>query len=235
MRTLFMEHCLLCAAVAERYLCLGCRDSLPYLPSQQCLVCALPLPRPGLCGACLADPPAFDQILAAANYAFPLDALIHSLKYQANLALAPMLAELLKARLDLAAPLERPDFIVPMPLHPVRLRERGFNQALEISRCVSKISGIPTLPTVCSRIKDTSSQTGLPWKEREKNIRNAFVCERDVAGKHVAILDDVMTTGATLNELAKILRKCGAARVSGWVVARTLSTGHTPIRDLRDE
>ena len=84
--------------------------------------------------------------------------------------------------------------------------------------------GVALLPGICRRIKDTPSQTGLPWKEREKNIRNAFSCEADLGGKHVAMLDDVMTTGATLNELAKALRKSGAAHVSGWVVARTLSS-----------
>jgi ComF family protein len=154
-------------------------------------------------------------------YAFPVDALLHSLKYQGNLAMASVLADLLTARID---PDALPDFIVPMPLHPARLRERGFNQALEIARRVSRKSGIPLLPGICRRIKDTPSQTGLPWKEREKNIRNAFSCEADLRGKHVAMLDDVMTTGATLNELAKALRKSGAAHVSGWVVARTLSS-----------
>ncbi len=134
--------------------------------------------------------------------------------------MASVLADLLAARID---PDALPDFIVPMPLHPARLRERGFNQALEIARGVSKKLSVGLLPSICRRIKDTPSQTGLPWKEREKNIRNAFTCEGDLRGSHVAMLDDVMTTGATLNELAKALRKSGAARVSGWVVARTLS------------
>lgn len=155
------------------------------------------------------------------SYAFPVDALLHSLKYQANLAMASVLADLLTARIDTDA---LPDFIVPMPLHPARLRERGFNQALEIARGVSRKLGVALLPGICRRIKDTPSQTGLPWKEREKNIRNAFTCEADLRGKHVAMLDDVMTTGATLNELAKALRKSGAEHVSGWVVARTLSS-----------
>jgi ComF family protein len=150
-----------------------------------------------------------------------VDALLHSLKYHANLAMASVLADLLTARID---PDALPDFIVPMPLHPARLRARGFNQALEISRRVSRKSGVALLPDICRRIKDTPSQTGLPWKEREKNIRNAFSCEADLRGKHVAMLDDVMTTGATFNELAKALRKSGAAQVSGWVVARTLSS-----------
>ena len=173
-----------------------------------------------VCGTCLANPPAFDTCVAAVNYAFPISALLHSLKYQNNLAMAPVLADLLTARID-AGPL--PDFIVPMPLHPARLRERGFNQAIEIARRVSKKSGVPVLSAICRRVKDTSSQTGLPWKEREKNIRNAFACEADLSGKRVAILDDVMTTGSTLNELAKVLRKCGATHITGWVVARTPS------------
>src|SRR5688500_1615050 len=173
-----------------------------------------------VCGACLGNPPAFDTCVAAVDYAFPISALLHSLKYQTNLAMASVLADLLTARIDSGA---LPDFIVPMPLHPARLRERGFNQALEIARHVSKRSGIPLLPAICRRVKDTPSQTGLPWKERGKNIRNAFACETDLSGKRIAMLDDVMTTGSTLNELATIVRKCGAAHISGWVVARTLS------------
>lgn len=132
--------------------------------------------------------------------------------------MAPVLADLLVARIDKVS---FPDFIVPMPLHSIKLRERGFNQTLEIARRVSKKCGISLLPGACKRIKDTASQAGLTWKEREKNIRGAFTCEIDVTGKHIAMLDDVMTTGATLNELAKVLRKHGATRLSGWVVART--------------
>lgn len=133
--------------------------------------------------------------------------------------MASVLADLLIAPVSAAA---LPDFIVPMPLHSSRLRERGFNQALEIARGVSKKTGIALLPAVCKRIKNTPSQTGLPWKAREKNVKGAFTCQADLAGRRIAILDDVMTTGATLNELAKVLRKSGAIHVSGWVVARTL-------------
>jgi ComF family protein len=221
MQALFKNNCLLCDASAKGDFCASCRDSLPHSPPHQCVVCALPLAESRICGACLAKPPAFDHSVAAMSYAFPVDALLHSLKYHANLAMASVLADLLTARID---PDALPDFIVPMPLHPARLRARGFNQALEISRRVSRKSGVALLPDICRRIKDTPSQTGLPWKEREKNIRNAFSCEADLRGKHVAMLDDVMTTGATFNELAKALRKSGAAQVSGWVVARTLSS-----------
>lgn len=133
--------------------------------------------------------------------------------------MASILADLLIAQIDQVI---FPDFIVPMPLHPAKLRERGFNQALEIARCVARKTDIALLPNVCKRIRNTASQTGLPWKEREENIRGAFACEMDMTEKHIAVLDDVMTTGATLNELAKVLHARGAVRVSGWVIARTL-------------
>ncbi|SCY78225.1 comF family protein [Nitrosospira sp. Nl5] len=219
MQALFKQYCLLCGTTSDNDLCTPCRDSLPHPPLHCCAVCGLPASESRICGACLANPPAFDQTVAALRYAFPVDALVHSLKYQANLPMALVLADLLLARIDGIA---CPDFIVPMPLHPAKLRERGFNQALEIARNVSKKSGIPLLPAICERIRDTPSQTGLPWKERAKNIQNAFTCETDLTGKRIAILDDVMTTGATLNELAKVLRKGGATYVSGWVIARTL-------------
>ena len=117
---------------------------------------------------------------------------------------------------------EPPDFIIPMPLHPARLRERGFNQALEIAQQLSNNNKIELLPNTCTRVRNTPSQTGLPWKDRQKNIRDAFSCKMDFSSKHIAIVDDVMTTGATLNELAKTLRNCGATKVSGWVIARAL-------------
>jgi ComF family protein len=220
MQKLLPKQCLLCGAGGELDFCPPCLDSLPHLPSHHCIVCALPLSTAGVCGACLANPPAFERSIAAFSYAFPIDALLQSLKYQANLALAPALADLLIARVNASS--ELPDFILPMPLHPAKLRERGFNQALEIARQVSTRAEIALLTLACRRIKDTPSQTGLPWKEREKNIRGAFQCDTELLGSHIAIVDDVMTTGATLNELAKALRKCGARGVSAWVVARTL-------------
>lgn len=219
MQSLFKRNCLLCGSTATEDFCPPCYNSLPHLSSHHCPVCALPTEEARVCGACLAHPPAFDHTLAAVNYAFPVDALLHSLKYQANLALVPVLADLLLARIDRNV---LPDFIVPMPLHAVRLQERGFNQAIEIARRISKRSGVPLLPALCRRVRDTASQTGLPWKERKKNIRNAFDCDGNLNGKRIVIVDDVMTTGATLNELARVLRKCGAAHISVWVIARTL-------------
>lgn len=221
----FRKNCLLCGTSNNDCcgdLCAPCRMGLPYPPRYRCPVCALPAAEDLVCGACLADPPAFGRTVAALSYAFPADALIHSLKYRENLAMSAVLADLMVERIAGVTSPAPPDFIAPMPLHPARLRERGFNQALEIARHVSNKSGIALLPDACKRIKDTPPQTGLPWKEREKNIRGAFACEMDLTGQHVAVLDDVMTTGATLNELARVLRKRGATEVSAWVVARTL-------------
>lgn len=180
-------------------------------------MCALPIPDGEVCGACLSKPPAFDFTRAAYSYSFPVDVLIQAFKYQGNLALVPVLAaELLpKANHQL-------DYIIPVPLSTARLRERGFNQALEIARIISKRSGVSLLANACSRIRDSPPQAGLPWKERAKNIRGAFTCNAELRGKKVALLDDVMTTGATLNELAKAVRKRGAIEISAWVVARTL-------------
>ena len=214
--------CILCGGrgeVAGQALCSPCHDHLPRLPAEHCPVCLLPAAGNRVCGACLSDPPAFSHVVAALDYAFPADALIHSLKYRGNLAMATVLADLLLTAVEGHQGL--PDAIVPMPLHPLRLRERGFNQSLEIARILSARTGIPLLRDACQRIRHTPSQTTLPWKARQQNIRGAFSCNGNLAGKQVVIVDDVMTTGATLNELAKVLRSHHTA-VSAWVVARTL-------------
>lgn len=218
------KNCVLCGIAANQDLCDPCIAHLPQLPDDHCPICLWPVPTAEICGACLKKPPAFTRTIAALRYSFPIDALIHSFKYQANLAIAPILADLLIKKLTAIE--SRADVIIPMPLHPIRLRERGFNQAMEISRYISKHMGIMLLPDSCSRIKHTLPQAGLPWKNRQKNIRKAFSCKIDLSGKHVALVDDVMTTGATLNELAKTLRQQGAAEISNWVVARTLSEVH---------
>jgi ComF family protein len=109
-----------------------------------------------------------------------------------------------------------------MPLAPARLRERGFNQALEIARVVSRTTGVKLATAACRRVLDSAPQAALPWRERAKNIRGAFVCDIDLTGMRVAVIDDVLTTGSTLNELARNLRKKGAIEIQGWVVARTL-------------
>ncbi|MBI3056295.1 MAG: ComF family protein [Betaproteobacteria bacterium] len=212
------QQCLLCAAPAmAKALCDACYAQLPWLPDARCPQCALPTADGGICGACLSRPPRFDRVSAAFVYAWPLAPLIHHYKYAGNLALATLLAQALSARLAGDA-----DLIIPMPLAPQRLLSRGFNQALEIARVVSRATGVPLAANACRRVRDSAPQASLPWRERAQNIRGAFVCDADLQGKRVAVIDDVMTTGATLNELARNLRQGGALEVQGWMVARTL-------------
>lgn len=216
---LLPKHCLLCLASCEGDLCSACYESLPRLPTNHCSLCLLPSRDSRICGACLANHPCWSRAVAALQYAFPVDALIRTLKYRGDLTLAPVLAELLIARLT---PFPLPDGIIPVPLHSNRLKERGFNQATEIGRHLSRQMGVPLLPHACIRIKDTLSQTELSWNKRRGNIRNAFACTTRFAQQHVAILDDVMTSGATLNELARMIRKQGANEISVWVITRAM-------------
>lgn len=182
-------------------------------------MCAAPAAGSAVCGACLADPPAFLRSFAPLRYEFPADALIHAFKYGGDLAIGEILARLLG---DAAQGAPRPDLLLPMPLHPARLRERGFNQALELARRAGRALGLPVAARACERSRDTPPQAALPWKEREGNIRGVFACHADLSGKRVAAVDDVMTTGHTLNELARTLIRAGAAEVSCWVVARAV-------------
>lgn len=212
--------CLLCGSAAlESNLCSDCRADLPWLDANACSCCAHPLPAPGLCGRCIAEPPHYDRVVAACRYAFPLDGLIQSYKYSGRLVAGAALASLLADRVQ-----QRPDLIVPIPLTAQRLRERGFNQALELARTLGQQTGVPVNAQLCVKTRDTLPQTRLPWKERRKNIRGAFVVEGGVAGCHVAVVDDVLTTGATLSELARNLKRAGAVTVTGYVIARTVSS-----------
>jgi ComF family protein len=207
------EDCLLCGAeTAPELLCPACIAELPALP-RSCPRCALPSPAGAVCGSCLNHPPHFDATLALWRYEFPCDGLVQALKYRARLALAGFFARSLAART-----MPEVDLIVPMPLHPKRLAERGFNQALEIARHL----GRPIAPRGVLRVKHTPPQTELPYEERAKNVRGAFLCKLDLSGTSVAVLDDVMTTGATLNELARALKRAGATRVENFVIARTV-------------
>ena len=191
---------------------------MPRLPGACCPVCSLPTLDGLMCGRCVKKPPAFDDSVAVFDYGFPVDVLIQQFKYSQQLALGPWLAERLSVRLS---GMTSPEAALAMPLSRARLRERGFNQSLEIAKPLCRTLGLALLPHACERIRDTESQTTLPWKERAKNVRGAFACRENLAGKHIAIIDDVMTSGASVNELAKTLKKSGAARVSAWVIART--------------
>ena len=217
------QRCALCAGVSGTALvCGACMRDLPWLP-RACPVCALPSGG-SVCGHCLSDPPAFDATIAAFSYAFPIDRLIHSLKYQGRLALAEWCADAILARRELAnsGVGSRPDRLIALPLAVVRQRERGDNQALEIARVIGARTGVPLLSRGLSRVRATPPQAALPWTERAKNVRGAFACDIDLSGLAIALVDDVTTTGASLAEAAKVLKASGAVSVENWVVARTL-------------
>jgi len=216
-----MPHaCQLCGAtVRGDPLCPGCRNDLPQLPDARCPQCALPSPGGAVCGACLRRPPAFDRAEAVHAYAFPLDVLVRHCKYQGALEPTDLFARELAGRVRSR---DRADVLIPMPLHPRRLGERGFNQAAEIARRLSRHLRIPWLPDACRRVRDTPPQAGLDLKARRRNLRGAFRCDADLTGQRVALVDDVMTSGASLNELARTVKKAGAESITAWVVARTL-------------
>ncbi len=217
---LFGGTCYLCRGQSPGLLCDACIADLPYLARPRCPQCALPS-REGLpCGRCIGDPPSYDATTAVFAYTFPADVLVQGLKFRGELALAALLAEELHSELR-TLPAETVDMIVPVPLHDVRLGQRGYNQSMEIARRLATRMGLPVLPDLCTRVRQTAAQVDLPWKERRENVRNAFSCRSSMDGKRVAVVDDVMTTGATLGEVASTLKRFGAARVVNWVVART--------------
>lgn len=223
-QALLPQQCVLCMARANTMaVCSPCYESLPWLPALRCPQCATPTHDGSVCGACLSHPPHYDSVTAAFSYQWPLVPLLQQYKYGGNLALAPLFARALAIKLHDVA-----DVIVPMPLSPLRLRSRGFNQALEIARGLGHAIHTRVSVDACRRVREGVPQASLPWAQRARNIRAAFVCDADVRGLRVAIVDDVMTSGATLDELARSLRRAGAAHVQGWVVARTLKHESRP-------
>jgi ComF family protein len=234
----FGGSCFLCrggtdATRGETLLCAACDADLPRLGGPLCPRCALASPDGMLCGRCLAESPAYDLTHAALAYLFPADVLVQSLKFRGELALAPLLGELLGAlaRERHAAQDVAVDVVLPVPLAANRLAARGYNQAMEIARPVARALGAPLDPRLAERVRDTRSQTDLPWDARAGNVRGAFRCAASLEGATLAVIDDVMTTGATLAELARTLKRAGAARVVNCVVARAFPPGaDAPLR-----
>jgi ComF family protein len=225
LRRALPQHCELCTAPTPGGLvCDACAADLPRI-ADPCPTCGLPGVSGAICGECIADPPPFDATLAALVYAFPVDRLIQRIKYGGSLALARWAGDTLAAAVDgkprMNDPCNRPQAIVALPLSAARQRERGFNQAGVIAARVAAVTGLPVVAPL-ERIAGGVPQAALPWAARRANVRGAFAATRAVEGASVAIVDDVMTTGATLAEAALALKRAGAARVTCWVVARTL-------------
>lgn len=218
MQSLLPQACLLCGTrVRGKLLCPACIADLP-VNGQACPQCALPSHDRAICGTCLKHPPAFDSALAAFAYAFPLDVLVRQCKYAHATQLTALFAEQMARRVATNTHL---DLLLPMPLHPARLAHRGFNQAVEITRRLAPKVGIDWQADACQRVRNTPSQAGLDLKARQRNLRGAFSCTMDLRGKRVALIDDVMTSGSSLNELAQAVRKAGAVEIQAWVLART--------------
>jgi len=216
----------------ESGLCAACLVAIPQPASPQCRICGTPFATAGagdhVCGACLKRPPLFRRARAVATYdaaatqGGPLNRLLHEFKYQRDVSLAPTLATLLGQRL----PFELGDYdrIVPVPLHPARLRWRGFNQALLLARRLERTIRPRVDPFALQRPRSTPPQVGLDHDERQRNVRGAFAVRKghEPRGLSVLLIDDVYTTGATVNECARVLRRAGAADVDVLVVAHAL-------------
>lgn len=225
------SSCALCGSGANSALCDGCHSQFFSRHADRCAQCAIALPfQPEktrvVCGDCLNRTPAFDATVAAIDYAAPVDQLVQSLKFGGKLALAPLFAQLLHdAWLRTSADdADLPSLLIAVPLGAQRLAERGFNQAHEIARPLSRSLGIPLLARLAVRGRETAAQAMLPPKDRRKNIRGAFTVAPEainrIRGAHIGIVDDVMTTGETLGELAATLKRFGAVRISNLVLAR---------------
>lgn len=218
------SQCAVCRGWGEGRICAACIARFA-VPTPRCRRCAIELPPgPDTCGACLADPPPFARCIAAVDYGFPWAGLIQQFKFGARLDLADALVERMEVAWHAAGapPLGR---LLPLPLSDARLRERGHNQAWELARRLAHASGAAADARLLLRVKDTPHQLSLPRAQRAANVRDAFAVEplraHDVRDREITLIDDVLTTGATAAEAARVLLEAGAAKVGVWVLART--------------
>lgn len=225
------QFCLLCdePSGAPHALCHACELDLPWL-GEHCSCCALPLVASAqTCGACQRHAPAFGRVVAPWRYDFPIDSLVTRFKHQAKWPLGRLLAERcaehLRSTFDQGMP--RPDALLPVPLAPRRLRRRGFNQAAWLADWLGAELRLPVRDDLLRRPLDTAAQQGLDASQRRRNLRGAFTLSDPAAvdGAHLALVDDVLTTGATADALARLLRRAGAARVDVYCLARTPAPG----------
>lgn len=213
--------CFLCGQQAgESGLCNPCLNSLPTANGIRCPICFSATATASPCGRCIQQRPNFDRVVASLEYATPVDHLVTGLKYSHGLSAARALAFMLTRVLECEP---YPDIVLAMPIAPTRLRERGFNQAEEIARYACAEFGLRASRAIAQRTSAGLPQASLPWRERARNVRGVFECNVDISGKTVAVIDDVLTTGATLDALASALKRGGAHSVTGWIVARTPS------------
>jgi len=225
--------CALCGNIGQQVICNGCHHKYFSREVARCQQCGIPLhtidsKAAALCGDCLKQRRSFDASVVAIDYAAPADQLVLALKFGGQLALAPIFARMLRDALlrRPAMATNLPDILTAVPLGPERLVERGFNQSLEIAKPLSRLLNVTLRPTLIKRHHDTRAQAKLHPDERRRNLRKAFIVPPEsiaqIRGRHIGVVDDVITTGETLNELARTLKRFGAVRVTNFVFARTL-------------
>ena len=226
--TVLPAQCALCGIGCPEVLCLPCRAQYLGLLRHRCRQCANPLADIDvalLCGRCLRHRPAYDATITAFDYAAPVDQLLLQLKFGARLALAPLFAQLLHVAIQQQPDWDAPQLLCPIPLGPARLAERGYNQALEIARPLARLLDVHLQPRLALRVRDTRAQSSVAPQERQANLAHAFAIAPEhgalLQGCHVGIVDDVMSSGHTVNALATACKRAGAAKVSILVVART--------------
>jgi len=218
---LLATPCLLCGTLTDQAcLCTPCAHSLPQIASA-CLRCALPIPHGEYCGQCLIKPPIRHLTTCLHPYQSPIDQLIAALKYHDQLSVSDFFAEQFATQLQTRAH-ALPTCLIPIPLHPKRLRNRGYNQSAELAKSLSKKLNISYDDQALIRIKNTLPQTSLPYSERKKNIHSAFHCHQHSLPAHIALIDDVLTTGHTADMAAKTLIQNGVKKVELWTIARTI-------------
>ncbi len=223
-----LTPCILCHSPSQDGLCTFCRDSYFQKPAVRCHCCGNLLPlatsaSPLLCGDCLKQPPSYDATITVTDFVPPLDQMVHLLKFRHRLAAAPVMGRLLYQAMT-AHSIE-PDLLVAVPLGQKRLRDRGFNQSHEIAKTLGKLMRLKPLHTLLSRIRETERQSNIAMHARKKNVHQAFAVSAQgralLKDRHIAVVDDVMTTGSTLDEIARVLKQAGASKVTNLVFART--------------
>ena len=224
--TIYPPRCVLCGSPGfdDMDICATCYHNLPWIEAA-CTQCALPLATGSgdqlNCGRCQQKPPAFDHSVSLFSYRDDAIKLVQQLKFNEKLVNSRLLGSMLAAAIKNHA-VEAPDCILPVPLYTKRMRQRGFNQSIELARVVNKACNIPMNVRSVIRVRDTRSQTALDKQQRRKNVRGAFQIAHAFDAQHIAILDDVVTTTSTVNELAQLLKRAGVKRVDVWSIARAV-------------
>ena len=224
MDTIFPWRCVVCSLECSRPgICAPCKAALPW-NTRACHSCGLPLAEDDdpHCGACLVKPPVYDSVICPLLFRFPVNRLVHRFKFKRDLAAGSVLGWLMRDKL-MDAGSQLPDLLVPVPMHRFRLISRGLNPAFELARQLGKMLDIPAAVHDLQRIRHTPAQSGLDAASRRKNLKGAFRWRgSDLPGIHVALVDDVMTTGTTVAECTQVLRRGGAGKVTVWTIARAV-------------